>query len=136
MENIFMLPDVVQTALPDIMGNLESFNPLHDNCDVIVNVLMPRGYCNSDYVPSQNKIYVFNGEFIKSMARAITKYVEVNDLNTYSNSAVPDNPFPVKSAGSAVWNNIIYFVCGNQNLSSISALNNTEKADISDFLDQ
>ncbi|MEK6552568.1 MAG: kelch repeat-containing protein, partial [Bacteroidota bacterium] len=45
----------------------------------------------------------------------ISKRIEVLDLNTNLISEVSENPNPVKSAGSAVWNNKIY-IFGGQNI--------------------
>lgn len=99
---------------PDILRNVERYNPLTDKWELIIEGIMPRRYCNAEYVPSENKIYIFNGEYITKFSKILTKYVEVIDLNTNTITSGTDNPFPVWNAGSAVWDNKIYFF-GGQN---------------------
>lgn len=99
---------------PDILRNVERYDPSSDKWEIIIEGLMPRRYCNAEYVPSENKIYIFNGEYFTTSSNILTKYVEVIDLNTNTVTAGPDNPYPVRNAGSAVWDNKIYFF-GGQN---------------------
>lgn len=99
---------------PYIVNNIERFDLSMNTWTIISDNLLPRRYCNAEFIESENKIFIFNGEYVNTGVEAYTKRVEILDLQTNQVSFGTENPFPVKSAGSAVWNNKIYFF-GGQN---------------------
>lgn len=74
--------------------------------------LLPRCYCSSEFIASQNKIYLFNG--YTYTGTSWTDTVEVVDITTGSHTVNTSNPYPVQYGGSAVWNDKIY-VFGGKN---------------------
>lgn len=105
---------------------IESYNPADDMWTVIGKGLIARKDHNMEYVPSENKIYIFNGSFTptvtfnpsrelyssrKSKVK-LTDVIEIIDLTLNKVSILESNPYPVTNAGSAVWNNKIYFFGG------------------------
>lgn len=100
---------------PYYSAEVERYDPATDKWSVLAKTSTLRRYLNAEYVPSQNKIYIMNGEYFTSSFSSISKRIEVLDLKTNSVSLCAENPNPVKNAGSAVWNNKIY-IFGGQNL--------------------
>ncbi len=77
----------------------------------IVTGLIPRRYCSAEYVSSQNKIYIFNGDTYTNYT--YTDTVEIVDVQTGTLSYSATNPYPVEYGGSAVWNDKIYLFGGS-----------------------
>lgn len=100
---------------PYFSDNIEKYDPETDKWTMIAKTSTLRRYCNAEYVPSINKIFIMNGEYQTSAFNTLSKKVEVLDLNTNLVSLCAENPNPLKNAGSAVWNNKIY-IFGGQNL--------------------
>lgn len=100
---------------PYYSDNIEKYDLASDKWTIIAKTSTLRRYCNAEYVEPENKIYIMNGEYQTSSFNTLSKRVEVLDLNTNLISLCVENPNPVKSAGSAVWNNKIY-IFGGQNL--------------------
>jgi N-acetylneuraminic acid mutarotase len=95
-----------------VSGSMDKYNIAENKWSILSDSLTPRRYCNAEYIGSENKIYIFNGEYISSNVRGFVRSLEIYDLNTNQISAGPDNPYPVISAGSAAWHNKIYFFGG------------------------
>ncbi len=105
---------------------IETYNPADDTWKIIGQGLVARSEHNIEYVPSLNKLYIFNGEYSptntfnpsrqlyasRSTKIKMTDVIEIIDLNTNTVSITESNPYPVSNAGSAVWNNKIYFFGG------------------------
>ena len=113
------------------MGNsflrtVTAYDPANDTWKVLAQGLVPRRYHNMEYVPSLNKIFIFNGEYsqdrsftLNSTLYAIrrskikfTDIIDVIDLNKNEITTLSSIPYPVMHAGSAVWNNKIYVFGG------------------------
>lgn len=73
--------------------------------------LIPKKYCNAEYVPGLDKIYVFNGETYSGTS--YTDTIEIIDPTEGTLSYKTSNPYPVEYAGSAVWNKKIYVFGGS-----------------------
>lgn len=73
--------------------------------------LIPRRYSSAEYVESQNKIYIFNGDTYAD--NSYTDTVEIVDITTGEISYSATNPYPVEYGGSAVWNDKIYLFGGS-----------------------
>jgi N-acetylneuraminic acid mutarotase len=110
------------------MGNVERYDPKTNKWTMIINDLIPRKWANAEYLPSENKIYVFNGQFKGSTRVNIqperfinssksdfsyTRRVEVIDLIRGKVTTGTDIPNPVEGSGSAVWDNKIYVFGGS-----------------------
>jgi len=104
---------------PYYSNNIEKYDLESNSWAFVARDLTLRRYCNAEYVPAENKIYIMNGEYYTQSFNTLSKRVEVLDLKTNLISYCADNPNPVKSAGSAVWNNKIY-IFGGQNLYGFS----------------
>lgn len=95
-----------------LADDIEVYNIATNTWTVASSGIMPRRYCNAEYLPSQHKLYLFNGEYITSAMKALTPRVDVYDVLTKDLTIGTDNPYPVKNAGSAMWNDKIYFFGG------------------------
>ena len=91
--------------------SIEKYDRVHNTWTEIVTNLIPKRYCSAEYVPSQNKIYIFNGDTYTSST--YTDTVEIIDVGTAGLSYSASNPYPVEYGGSAVWNNKIYSFGGS-----------------------
>jgi hypothetical protein len=76
-----------------------------------VTGLIPRRWCSAEYIPSLNKIFVFNGE--NFTATPYTDTVEIVDVTTGIITYSATNPHPIEYGGSAVWNEKIYVFGGS-----------------------
>ena len=97
--------------------SIEKYDPAFNTWTEIVNDLIPRRYCSAEFVNSQNKIYIFNGDTYTNTT--YTDTVEIVDIMTGDLSYSATNPYPVEYGGSAVWNNKIY-IFGGSNSSGYS----------------
>ncbi|NOY57385.1 MAG: T9SS type A sorting domain-containing protein [Calditrichaeota bacterium] len=91
--------------------SVERYNPANDAWTEFVTGLIPRRYCSAEYIPSQNKIYIFNGDTYTGTT--YTDTVEIVDVLTAELSYSATNPYPVEYGGSAVWNEKIYLFGGS-----------------------
>jgi N-acetylneuraminic acid mutarotase len=111
-------------SFQDMLNTIDRYSVTDDIWDRIGSGIIPRRYLNVEYVPSLNKIYIFNGEYSskfnlqsslyasRSSKIRFTDVIEIVDLNSYTVTTVDSNPYPVLGAGSAVWDNMIYFFGG------------------------
>ncbi len=97
--------------------SIEKYDIAFNTWTEIVNNLIPRRYCSAEFVNSQNKIYIFNGDTYTNTT--YTDTVEIVDIMTGDLSYSATNPYPVEYGGSAVWNNKIY-IFGGSNSSGYS----------------
>lgn len=97
---------------PDFSNSIEKYDIENNKWSLLTDNIISRRYCNAEYIGSENKIYIFNGDYGNSNLHGFVKRVEIIDLNTNQVSFGSDNPFPVIHAGSDVWNNKIYFFGG------------------------
>lgn len=100
------------SGLVYLSNSIERYDSENNKWTVLSEDFKPKRYCNAEYIKSENKIFVFNGEYFTSNFRELFDRMEIFDLNTNQISFGPNNPYPVKHAGSAVWNNKIYFFGG------------------------
>jgi len=91
--------------------SIERYNLSNNTWTEFVTDLIPRRYCSAEYVPSQNKIYIFNGDTYTNTT--YTDTVEIVNVQTGELSYSATNPYPVEYGGSAVWNNKIYLFGGS-----------------------
>ena len=99
---------------PYYSSSMEIYNIENNTWTEIRNDLIPRRYGSAEYISSQNKIYIFNGLYYGSNSSiAYTDTIEIYDVNTKELSYRTSNPYPVRYAGSAVWNNKIYVFGGS-----------------------
>lgn len=123
IEYIFLIGGATD-SYPAYLNTLERYYVEFDLWERLRFNLIPRRFLNTEYVPSLKKLFVFNGEVStkfelkkelyasrKSKSR-LTDIVEVLDLETNIVKVLDSNPYPVLSAGSAEWNNKIYFFGG------------------------
>lgn len=112
-------------SFKSFLNSIDRFNPENNEWERIVDKLIPRRYLNAEYIPSLNKIYIFNGEFLQTKTNYVTPnlytgksrrnfndIIEIVDLNTNEVTAIENNPNAVRHAGSAVWENKIYVFGG------------------------
>jgi N-acetylneuraminic acid mutarotase len=106
--------------------SVSSYDPVDDYWSIIAQGTIPRRYHNIEYAASENKIYIFNGEFtptkeynpsaklysLRNSKILFTDAIEIYDLKLKTINITNSNPYPVMNAGSAVWNNKIYFFGG------------------------
>ncbi|KAF0153351.1 MAG: kelch repeat-containing protein [Ignavibacteria bacterium] len=104
---------------PFLSNSIESFDPKSGEWKILSKGLGRKRYCNAEHIPLNNKIYIFNGESMGSGFRAYSKRVEIFDVKTKQLTTLENNPYPVKSAGSVVYNNKIY-VFGGQHINGVS----------------
>ncbi len=97
--------------------SIEKYDIAFNTWSEIVNDLIPRRYCSAEYIESQSKIYVFNGDTYSN--NTYTDTIEIIDVDTGNLSYSITNPYPVEYGGSAVWNNKIYSF-GGSNASGFS----------------
>ena len=90
--------------------SVERYNITDDTWTEFVTGLIPRRYCSAEYVSSQNKIYIFNGDTYTNTT--YTDTVEIVNVQTGELSYSEPNPYPVEYGGSAVWNDKIYLFGG------------------------
>jgi len=91
--------------------SLERYDVASNTWTEIISGLIPRRFCTAEYVPSQDKIYVFNGDTYTSST--YTDTVEIINILSNELSYSATNPYPVEYSGSAVWNNKIYLFGGS-----------------------
>jgi hypothetical protein len=96
---------------------IERYDLANNNWSVFANDLIPRIYCSAEYIPSQNNIYVFNGETYDD--NSYTDTIEIINAHSGLISYNASNPYPVEYGGSAVWNDKIY-VFGGSNSAGFS----------------
>jgi len=108
----------------EFLDAVDRYDVADDIWDRIGQGLIPRRYLNVEYVPSTNKVYIFNGEFSskfnlqsslyasRSSKVRFTDIIEIIDLTLNTVTTVDSNPYPVLGAGSAVLENKIYFFGG------------------------
>lgn len=97
--------------------NIERYDLASNTWTEFITDLIPRRYCSAEYVPSQNKIYIFNGDTYTGST--YTDTVEIVDVLTGELSYSATNPYPVTYGGSAVWQNRIYLF-GGRNSDGVS----------------
>lgn len=97
---------------PFISNTIEKYNVIDDKWTLLTDKLTPRRYCNAEYIASQNKIYIFNGEYLSDQIRGLVNRVDIYDINTNEIITGIENPYPIKNAGSDTWNDKIYFFGG------------------------
>ncbi len=96
---------------PWLSTSIERYNLLSGTWTEFTNGLIPRTWCSAEYVSSQNKIYIFNGETYTSTT--YTDTIEIVDAGTGTISYSASNPYPVEYGGSAAWNDKIYVFGGS-----------------------
>jgi hypothetical protein len=96
---------------PHTSTTIERYNIANNAWTVFATGLIPRMFCSAEYVPSQNSIYVFNGDTYTS--NTYTDTIEIINVNTGGITYNTSNPYPVEYCGSAVWNNKIYIFGGS-----------------------
>jgi len=133
-------------SLNGYLDNIERYDPAANKWDKIGEGMVQRRFHNAEYILSENKIYIFNGEYFSNKVKnqpnkplsqrsntlgtetisdlvetgkagnfnktGITDIVEIIDLSNGEVSISESNPYPVYSAGSAVWENKIYVFGG------------------------
>ncbi len=97
--------------LPWISTSVERFNLGNNSWTEFVTDLIPRRYCSAEYVASQKKIYIFNGDTYTNTS--YTDTVEIVDVQTGDLSYSATNPYPVENGGSAVWHDKVYLFGGS-----------------------
>ena len=97
---------------PGISSSIEKYDISKNKWSILTEKIIPRRYCNAELIRSQNKIYIFNGEYKNSNMSGIVKRLEIYDLTTNQVSFGTDVPLSVKKADSDVWDNKIYFYGG------------------------
>ena len=98
------------SSSPWRLGNIEKYDPATDTWSEFVTGLIPRRYCNAEFVPSQNKIYIFNGDTYTGSTYSDS--VEIVDVTSGEISYSGNHPFPVEYGGSAMWDDKIYIFGG------------------------
>ena len=96
---------------PWLSKSIDRYNLTNDTWTEFTTGLIPRGYCSAEYVSSQNKIYIFNGNTYTGVT--YTDTIEIVNAGTGTISYSASNPYPVEYGGSAVWNDKIYVFGGS-----------------------
>ena len=96
---------------PGKLTNIEKYDPAFNTWTEFVTGLIPRRYCSAEYLSSQNKIYIFNGD--THTATTYTDTVEIVDVATGNLTYSATHPYPTEYSGSAIWNNKIYVFGGS-----------------------
>jgi N-acetylneuraminic acid mutarotase len=133
-------------SLNGFLDNIERYDHTANKWQTIGEGLIQRSFQNAEYIQSENKIYIFNGEYFSNKNKnpsgkplsmrnnktnteqledlmtplkvadvnktGFTDIIEVIDMNTGAVALLDSNPYPVLSAGTAVWNNKIYVFGG------------------------
>jgi N-acetylneuraminic acid mutarotase len=108
---------------PYISTSMEVYDVDNNLWDEIRNDLIPRRFGSAEFIPSQNKIYIFNGyHYDSNYSFAYTDTIEIFDINTGNLTYSKSNPFPMRYAGSAVWNDKIYIFGGANDSGSSNRL--------------
>jgi hypothetical protein len=95
------------------LGTIEKFDLATNTWNIVLKDIMPRRFCNAEYIQTKNVIYIFNGDQIRNKRFIYyPRNVEILDLATGQVSLGTENPYPVSNGGSAVWENKIYFFGG------------------------
>jgi len=99
---------------PHKSTKVERYDIVTNTWTIFATGLIPRRYCSAEYISSQDKIYVFNGDTYSNST--FTDTVEIIDVQTGEISYSAANPYPVKYGGSAVWNDKIYLFGGGKSI--------------------
>jgi len=108
------------------LNNVEIYEPSIDLWTTIGTNQIPRMGHNIAYVPSLNKLFIFNGEYTPTTSfnppiklyqqrqskSLFTDIIEVIDLTENKASITDTNPYPVSGAGCVVYNEKVYFFGG------------------------
>ncbi len=90
---------------------MERYDVMGNSWFEFITGLIPRRYNSTEYISSQNKLYIFNGNTYTGST--YTDTVEIVGITTGELTYSASNPYPVEYAGSAVWNGKIYIFGGS-----------------------